>query len=180
MNCDLEISICGEMIDRADFAERLLAIPARGNCTIYFDSPGGDAFTGLALANLIRLRGLNATGIVIGQCSSAALWPFAACQQRFMTGDSVCYFHDIQSVCDRPMTRRDAENFASQVGRLESQMNLKLVRLFGSGSAKLSEWIAASRYVTAQEMSAAGLVQLLEADSSSLPFGFLADETHED
>lgn len=50
--------------------------------TVYCRSDGGDARTGEAVAELIRLHG-DVTGIIHGACLSAAVTIFAACQRRF-------------------------------------------------------------------------------------------------
>ena len=45
---------------------------------------------------MILLRQLQVTGIVTGECSSAALWPFAACRRRIVTPFSVLLFHPMK------------------------------------------------------------------------------------
>ena len=76
----VEIAIVGDLTDsEADLTDRLLGIEPGGECTIYFDSPGGSPYCAVSLMTLIKLRNLRATGIVTGECSSATLWPFAAC-----------------------------------------------------------------------------------------------------
>ena len=47
-------------------------------------------------ASIIRLRGLRVTGIVAGECSSAAILPFAACERRFVTPHSTLLFHPVR------------------------------------------------------------------------------------
>ena len=47
-------------------------------------------------ASLIVLRGTNATGVVIGECSSAAIWLLAACKKRIVTPHSVLLFHPLK------------------------------------------------------------------------------------
>ena len=42
---------------------------------------------------LLRYRQLEATAIVLGECSSAALMVFAACRRRFVTPYSTLLFH---------------------------------------------------------------------------------------
>ena len=92
-----EIVIRGALEDDEDgLHEKLVELPRGSRGLIYFDSCGGSAFVGLALASLIRLRGLKATGVVVGECSSAALMPFAACAQRFVTPHSTLLFHPIR------------------------------------------------------------------------------------
>ncbi len=79
----MEIALAGDLTEnQADLCDKLLSVEPGGECILYFDSLGGSPYCGIALTSLITLRGLRATGIVAGECSSAALWPFAACQRR--------------------------------------------------------------------------------------------------
>ena len=81
-----EIAIVGDLTENeSELTERLLDVEPGGECTIYFDSPGGSPYCAMSLMTLLRIRGLKATGIVTGECSSAALWPFAACVRRLVT-----------------------------------------------------------------------------------------------
>src|ERR1043165_2028692 len=74
----IEIAICGDLSEHeSDICEKLLAVSPGGECTLYFNSPGGSAYAALSLASLIVLRGMNVTGVVLGECSSAAIWPLA-------------------------------------------------------------------------------------------------------
>src|SRR5436190_10683905 len=89
-----EIALAGDLTDKQmDLIDRLIEVPARSRGTVYFDSCGGSAYVGLSLAALIRLRGLDVTGVVLGECSSAALLPFAACRRRYVTPISYLFFH---------------------------------------------------------------------------------------
>ena len=93
----VEIALVGDLTDNeAELTDRLLGVPPNGECTLFIDSPGGSPYCAIALTTLIRLRGIRATGIVTGECSSATLWPFAACQRRIVTPFSVLLFHPMK------------------------------------------------------------------------------------
>ncbi|KKL57855.1 hypothetical protein LCGC14_2231240, partial [marine sediment metagenome] len=74
---------------------REVGLPAYRECLDAFAEAYGhlldttSAYAAMALTSLITLRGLKATGIVAGECTSAALWPFAACRRRLVTRMSV-------------------------------------------------------------------------------------------
>jgi hypothetical protein len=73
--------LCGDLTDKeVELTDRRMGVPG----TIFFDSCGGSTYVGLSLAVLIRLRGLKARAVVAGECSSAALLPFAACEKRYV------------------------------------------------------------------------------------------------
>ena len=87
----------GDLTENApDLCDKLLSVEPGGECILYFDSLGGSPYSAIALASLILLRGLKATGIVAGECSSAALWPLAACSRRLVTPLSVLLFHPMK------------------------------------------------------------------------------------
>src|SRR5687767_14668801 len=71
---DWELVIGGELTEKQfDLLDRLVQLPRNSRGTIWFDSCGGSAYVGLGLASMIRLRGLDATAVVAGECSSAAI-----------------------------------------------------------------------------------------------------------
>src|SRR3990172_3458324 len=92
-----EIALVGDLTEcEAELTQKLLDVPLGGRCALYIDSPGGNPYSGLSLVSLMRMRGLQATGIVTGECSSAALWPYAACARRIVTPYSVLLFHPMK------------------------------------------------------------------------------------
>ena len=105
----LEIAVVGDLTDNeSDLTERLLGIQQGGECTMYFDSPGCSHYAAMSLVALMRLRGIRATGIVTGECSSAALWPLAACQRRLVTPFSVLLFHPMKWQSEEHIGIREA------------------------------------------------------------------------
>ena len=67
----IEIALVGDLTDHeSELSDRLLGVPPGGECTLFIDSPGGSPYCAIALTTLIRLRGLRATGIVVGRLSS--------------------------------------------------------------------------------------------------------------
>ena len=81
-NGPLEIAFVGDLTEHeVDLTDKLLSVEPGGSCTMYFDSPGGSPYCAMSLVSLMLLRRTQATGIVTGECSSAALWPFAACKR---------------------------------------------------------------------------------------------------
>lgn len=159
----LEIALCGDMAQHEhDIFEKLLAVPLGGECVIYFNSPGGSAYSALSLASLIVLRGMQATGVVIGECSSAAIWPLAACQRRIVTAHSVLLFHQLKWESGEHVDISEAAEWARHFAYLEQDMDAVLARLFGVSTEKLAAWTKPGRYVTGHELAAAGLAELVE------------------
>ncbi len=161
----LEIAIVGDLTDNeGDFTQKLLDVLPGGECTLYFDSPGGSPYCAISLMSLIRLRGLRATGIVTGECSSAALWPFAACARRMVTPFSVLLFHPMKWQSEEHVGLSEAAEWARHFGSLETEMDRVLADLFNVSCDEMRRWIIPGRYVTGREMAEAGLAELVELD----------------
>lgn len=158
----VEIPLVGELAQREpDIIEKLLSVPPGEECILYFNSPGGSAYAALAIMSLVQLRGLQATGIVIGECSSAAIWPFAACTRRLVTPHSIFLFHAMRWESGEHIELAEATEWARQFGRLEQEMDDVLAGLFGLSKSRLQEWLRPGRYVTGHELAQAGLAELI-------------------
>lgn len=164
-NGPLEIALVGDLTDsEADFTQRLLDVPPGGECTLYFDSPGGSPYCAVSLMSMILLRGVRATGIVTGECSSAALWPFAACRRRLVTPFSVLLFHPMKWQSEEHVALAEAAEWARHFGQLERDMDSLLAKLFGSSAKVMQEWILPGRYVTGTELAEAGMAELIQLE----------------
>jgi ATP-dependent protease ClpP protease subunit len=158
-----ELAIIGDLTDNeADLTDKLLGVAPGGECTIYFDSPGGSPYCGMSLVTLIRLRGIRATAVVTGECSSAALWPFAACERRLVTRFSVFLFHPMKWQSEEHIGIREAAEWSRHFAELEHDMDVLLCDLFGRSADLINEWSRTHRYVTGRELAQAGLAELIE------------------
>src|SRR3954447_22079202 len=161
----IEIAIVGDLTDsEADLTDRLLGVEHGGECTIYFDSPGGSPYCAVSLMTLIKMRNLKATGIVTGECSSATLWPFAACQRRIVTPFSVMLFHPMRWQSEENVGLAEASEWARHFGQLEQDMDSLLAQLFGVPAELMHKWISPGRYVSGRELAEAGMAELVELD----------------
>ena len=165
----LEIPVVGDLTDNAaDLYDKLLSVEPGGQCILYFDSLGGSAYCAIAMTSLILLRGLKATGIVAGECSSAALWPFAACSRRLVTPFSVLLFHPMKWQSEENVGLGEAAEWARHFAQLETDMDSLLADLFHCETAKIEDWVRTNRYVTGAEMAEAGLAEMVELKPLSL------------
>lgn len=159
----VEIAVVGDITEHeVDLFDKLLSVEPGGECVFYFDSLGGSAYAAVALASAIRLRGLRATGVVLGECTSAALWPFAACRRRLVTPLSVLLFHPMKWQSEENVALAEAAEWARHFTSLETSMDDFLAMLFGVEVEKIREWSYPGRYVTGQEMADAGLAEMVE------------------
>lgn len=167
-----EIAITGDLTEHeSELTERLLDIEPGGQCTFYFDSPGGSPYCAVSLMTIIRLRGLRATGVVTGECSSAALWPFAACERRFVSPYSVLLFHPMKWQSEENVGLAEAAEWARHFGHLEKDMDALLADLFGVSRDMMRSWINPGKYVSGSELAGAGLAELITAADLVNPTG---------
>jgi len=158
-----EIMLAGDLTDnQSDLCEKFLDVEPGGECTVYFDSLGGSPYCAMALVSLIRLRDLKATAIVAGECSSAALWPFAACRRRIVTSYSVLLFHPMKWQSEENVALAEAAEWARHFAQLEADMDVLLAELFEVPMEKIRPWLTPGRYVSGQELAAAGLAELVD------------------
>ena len=164
-----EIAIAGDLTDKqTDLLDQLLELPPRSRGTIYFDSCGGSAYVGISLAGLIRLRGLRATGVVLGECSSAALLPFAACTERFVTPHSYLFFHPVRWSSEENVKIEEAAEWTRHFRLLEDEMDHLLARMFDLPLDTLLSWTRPGRFLSGPEIAAAGLAKMVDLFSGDL------------
>ena len=164
-----EIVVAGDLTDKHnDLLERLVDVPPRSRGTIYFDSCGGSAYVGISLAGLIRLRGLRARGVVLGECSSAALLPFAACPARYVTAHSSLFFHPVRWSSEENVRIEEAAEWTRHFGVLEDEMDRLLSKLFAFPLETILAWTRPGRFVSGAEMAEAGLAKMVDLFSGDL------------
>ncbi|MCA9199999.1 MAG: ATP-dependent Clp protease proteolytic subunit [Planctomycetales bacterium] len=167
----VEIALVGDLTDNeAELTDRLLSVPPRGECVLFIDSPGGSPYCAIALTTLIKLRGLRATGIVTGECSSATLWPLAACERRIVTPYSVMLFHPMKWQSEEHVGLQEAAEWARHFGTLEKDMDRLLAELLGVDNEMLDKWINPGRYVSGREFAEAGLAEMVTISSMGANF----------
>jgi ATP-dependent Clp protease protease subunit len=159
----LEIALVGDLTDNeVELTDKLLSVEPGGQCTLFIDSPGGSPYCAMSLMTLMLVRGVRATGIVTGECSSAALWPFAACVRRLVTPYSVLLFHPMKWQSEEHVGLAEAAEWARHFGNLETDMDALLAELFGLPRAEMEKWIKPGRYVSGRELADAGLAELID------------------
>jgi len=164
----VEIALVGDLTDNeSDLCEKLLSVERGGECTLYIDSPGGSPYCALSLMSLILLRGLQATGVVTGECSSAALWPYAACRKRLVTPYSVLLFHPMKWQSEEHVGLDEAAEWARHFAHLERDMDDLLASLLNLSSDLISKWIRPGKYVSGREFAEAGLAEMIELSALS-------------
>jgi ATP-dependent protease ClpP protease subunit len=158
-----EIAVIGEVDDwEEDVVKALLELPPGGACVFYIDSAGGSVFGALAVLTLLRHRRIDATAVVIGECSSAALLLFAACQRRLVTPFSTLLFHRMRWQSEKRVSSDEARHWSTHFLDMERDLDTLQARLFGTAEEQVRQWTASGQYVTGPQIVAAGLAELVE------------------
>lgn len=158
-----EIAVIGDLTEHeADVCDKLLAVPVGGECTLYFNSSGGSSYSAISMLALLVLRNLQATGIVTGECSSAAIWPLAACRHRIVTRYSVLLFHPMRWQSEESVQLPEAREWTRHFIQLEQDMDQLLAEFLGLAPERLATWMTPGRYVSGREFAEAGLAELID------------------
>ena len=158
-----EVGIFGDLTDKqTELFQQLMDVPRNSRGTIFFDSGGGSIYCGLALATLIKLRGLRPIGVVAGECSSATILPFAACERRFVTPHSTLLFHPIRWQSDEEVRLEEAAEWTRHFKLLETDIDGLLVRMLGIDADKLQTWTRPGRFVSGTEFVDEGLAEMID------------------
>jgi ATP-dependent Clp protease protease subunit len=114
------------------------------------------------VTTLVRHRRLRCTGIVLGECSSATLLIFAACQRRLVTRYSTLFFHRMRWQSEKRVGSQEAFLWAKHFDEMEKSIDELQARLFGDGEELIRAWIDRSQYISGAELAAAGLAELFD------------------
>ncbi|MDA1013244.1 MAG: ATP-dependent Clp protease proteolytic subunit [Planctomycetota bacterium] len=166
---DWELSIHGELTDKeSDLLPQMIELPRNSKGTLYFDSSGGSVYVGLALATVIRLRGLDPLAVVVGECSSAALLPFAACRRRVVTPHSTLLFHPMRWQSEEDVRLEEATEWARHFKLMEEDLDSLLAKLFETEESLIHKWTRPGRFLTGTDLVEAGLAKMVDLFSGTL------------
>lgn len=157
-----ELTLAGELTDKhSELVTQFVEVPARSRGTLWIDSCGGSVYAGLSIATIIRLRGLNVTAMVAGECSSAALLPFAACSKRYVTPHSTLLFHPMRWQSEEDVQLEQATEWARHFKLLEETLDSLLAKMFGISEELLSQWCRPGRFLSGPECAESGIAEIV-------------------
>ncbi len=161
-----ELLIAGDFNDRhVELLEAVVELPRNSSGTIYFDSNGGSVYTALSLVSLIQLRNLKATGIVLGECSSASLLPFAACRKRYVMPFSTHLFHPMKWESEENVRLEEAAEWTRHFKDVQETCDRLMAEMFPLERELLNSWSIPGRFVSGAELAKAGIAELIEPGS---------------
>lgn len=152
-----EISWWG--ISAEQFAADLAQV--KGDVEVHINSPGGDAFDGITIYNVLAAREGNVTTVVDGLAASAASVIFMAGKERSVSPGGMVMIHDALALCiGNAADMRDTAQLLDKVSD-----NIADVYAAHAGKTP-AEWRAAmvaEGWYTAAEAVTAGLAHKLTA-----------------
>jgi ATP-dependent protease ClpP protease subunit len=158
-----EIALVGDVDDwEADAVKQMLELSPGSEVVFYIDSAGGSVYGAIAVFTLMRQRRLHGTAVVLGECSSAALLLFAACETRQVTRLSTLMFHRMRWQSEKRVLAEEAHLWARHFDELEKDLDKLQAQLLGVAYEQVRAWTDGSFYVTGTQIAEAGLAELLE------------------
>ena len=136
------------------------------NVNLFINSPGGDAFSGLALADQIegaKRQGFHFTAHASGIVASAALPVFAVCNKRFAALGTIFMVHET-SVWKWP-GRETASDIRSQNRLMDLLHNRYINKLVTHSTLSWDKWVELEKETTwfsVEEAQEWGLVDRIE------------------
>jgi ATP-dependent protease ClpP protease subunit len=137
--------------------EALLAIPDGGACRIVINSGGGSVYAGLGIATLIRLKRLEATAVVLADCSSSAVLVFAACPIRQVAPHASLLFHPMQWSSEERSRLSGATGWAREFKRIDEVCAEWICSNLELSPLVYKKWVNREIYVTAGQLVGMGL-----------------------
>lgn len=141
-------------VDASDFAAQLQAING-DRLVVHVNSPGGDAFDGLAIMNLLRAHPASVDVVVDGLAASAASYISMGGDTLTMMPGSEMMIHDASGICmGNPA---DMQSMADLLGHVSNNIASIYAARAGGTIADWRAQMGKETWYTADEAVAAGL-----------------------
>lgn len=148
-----------------EFAVALDALPANvDTIELLINSPGGDAFDGLAIVNVMRAHPARTVAVVQGLAASAASYIACAADETVMAANSTLMIHDAWSYAGG--NAAELREVADVLDKLSSQLADIYAAKAGTDAAEWRTAMEAETWYTADEAVTAGLADRVEAPSA--------------
>lgn len=152
-----EISWWGISADQ--FAADLAQV--KGDVEVHINSPGGDAFDGITIYNVLAAREGNVTTVVDGLAASAASVIFMAGKERSVSPGGMVMIHDALALCVG--NAADMRDTAQLLDKVSDNIADVYAAHAGKTAAEWRAAMVAEGWYTAAEAVTAGLAHKLTA-----------------
>lgn len=123
---------------------------------VHINSPGGDAFEGMAICNALRSYKGETSCVIDGLCASAATMAALGCGKVRMHEMAFFMVHEASSFAGG--FADDLEDAAALLRKINARLNALYVAKTGKSSEEVAAWMAATTWFTPAEAKEAGFV----------------------
>ena len=154
----------GDGIDPTAFCKAVDALDV-DTINVLVNSPGGDAFGGIAMANALRRHRAHVTVTVDGLAASAASMVAMGGDELVMGRNSMLMIHDASGLCVG--NAADMAEAAALLGKLSDSYADAYAEKAGSDRASMRELMRAETWLTPAEAVDAGLADRVDVKAST-------------
>lgn len=144
--------------------DSLLTLRDGAKVRLVINSGGGSVIAGLGIATLIEWKRLQATAVVLADCSSSALLIFASCRERIVAPHASFLFHPMRWAPDERAGVWAATEWAREFRRIEGMTTKWISDRLGIPLAKMKAWERRETFVSGTELVEAGVAKFLALD----------------
>ncbi|TXH44771.1 MAG: Clp protease ClpP [Desulfurellales bacterium] len=123
---------------------------------VHINSPGGDAYEGMAICNALRSYKGDTSCVIDGLCASAATMAALGCGKVRMHEMAFFMIHEAASFAGG--FAEDLESVASWLRKINARLTALYVAKTGKSEAEIAAWMAAETWFPPAEAKAAGFV----------------------
>jgi len=151
-----------------EFASVLDGLPSHiTTIELLINSPGGDAFDGLAIVNVMRSHPARTVAMVEGLAASAASFIACAADETVMAPNSTLMIHEAMGVCIG--NANDMLDFGALLDKLDGNLADIYATKSGKPVDEIRDLMHAETWFTADEAVAAGLADSVQASQTETP-----------
>lgn len=154
----------GESVGAADFARDLDQLDVE-TINLHINSPGGDVFDGIAIANVIRQHPARVVAIVDGLAASAASFIAAAADELEMARNSELMIHDAWGLVVGNSS--DARALADRLDQMSDNIASIYAEKSGGDRPEWRDLMRAETWFSAEEAVTAGLADRVSATTKA-------------
>lgn len=164
---DIGMSWWGDYTTAADVRDWLRGRDSSARLTVRINSPGGDAFEGLAIYNLLRDTPQHITTKIDGVALSAASIVAMGGDEVHMAENSLMMIHDPWTIAMGNAGEMRAT--ADKLDKVGEALATTYARKTGQDSATMRELMTAETWFSAAEAKAEGLVDVVDGPPAEEP-----------
>jgi ATP-dependent Clp endopeptidase proteolytic subunit ClpP len=147
-------------VSAKEFGDALARIPDASEIRLHLNSPGGDAYEGIAILNQLRQHPANVVVVVDGLAASAASFIATGADETVMSPNSQLMIHDAWGICMGPAA--DMSEMAGLLDKVSNNIADIYARKSGGDAKTWRKAMKAETWYDADEAVTAGLADRVD------------------